>query len=301
MSMQENYPAESTWDAHVHCYPADAVNDPAAWAEQQQEPHWRRLVTTGPQGWADVDTLLRTMDRDGIERVLLQGWYWENPDTARLQNQWHAEWIRAHPDRLLAFAAVHPAWKDPLAELEAARSWGACGVGECLPQVQSPTGWNDPGWSRILEWTTDAGWPVCLHVTEPVGHEYPGRISTPLDELVAVMERYERQKWILAHWGGGLPFFALNKRVRRLLPNIWFDTAASPLLYDARVWLVVCHLVGPDRILFGSDFPLLLYPRHQQVPGWSGLLDELAESGLRADELAAIRGRNLRKLLMGLD
>lgn len=285
------------WDAHVHCYPAEVIADPAGWARRHGEPHWGRLVTTGPQGWADPDRLLLDMDAAGVEKVLLQAWYWQNPETSLLQNDWHAQWRARHPDRFLTCAAVHPALDDPVATLDAARQWGACAVGECLPQVQSPEGWQHPGWAQILEWSTRAGWPVCLHLTESVGHAYPGRVETPLMEIVALFEQHPGQKWLCAHWGGGLPFHSLNPRVRKALRRVWFDTAASPLLYDTRIWRSACDLVGPEKILFGSDFPLRLYPRRQTQPAWDLLLEEFDHSGLTTAEQQAIGRDNLAGLL----
>jgi predicted TIM-barrel fold metal-dependent hydrolase len=260
MNPEANALKEAIWDAHVHCYPREVIDDPEGWARRMKEPHWGHLVRTGPQGWADPEAFIRIMDRDGIEKVLLQAWYWENPDSALRQNEWHAEWINRYPGRFMASACMHPDMKDPIGELEAARQWGACAVGETLPQVQCADGWAHPGWRAIIEWTTAAAWPVCLHVTEPAGHDYPGRVETPLMELVEVFEAHPGQKWICAHWGGGLPFFMQNRRVRKALGNTWFDSAAGPLLYDRGIWGTVVDLVGPEKVLFGSDFPLLLHP-----------------------------------------
>ncbi len=272
------------------------IADPLGWARQQAEPHWGRLVSEGPQGWADPEALLRCMDRDGIETILLQAWYWENAETARLQNAWHAEWLDRHPDRLRACAAIHPDMSDPLEELKQAAEWGACAIGECLPQIQTPTGWLHPAWAAILEWATQQDWTFCLHVTETVGHDYPGRVDTPLMELVDLFEQHRGQKWLLAHWGGGLPFHSLNRRVRKALANVWFDSAASPLLYDSRIWRTVHDLLGPEKILFGSDFPLLLYPSRERSPGWSRLLQELESSGLPESSLQAILSDNFSAL-----
>lgn len=285
------------WDAHVHCYPAEVAADPAGWAAEHGEPHWADLVTNGPQAWADPDQLVGAMDREGIAKVLLQAWYWENPDTAHLQNEWHAEWLRRHPDRFMACAAIHPAMKDAPAELEAARRWGARAVGECLPSIQDARGWRNPAWEGILDWTTRHGMPLCIHLTEPVGHAYPGRVDTPLPEIVGLFEQHPGQKWICAHWGGGLPFYSLNRRVRKALGNVWFDTAASPLLYDARIWKQVFDLVGPGKIMFGSDFPLRLYPRRESQPGWKSLLAELHASGIPAEARARITAGNLMGLM----
>lgn len=261
------------------------------------EKHWLDLVTNGPQGWAGPDDFIRQMDEDGIEKVLLQAWYWENPETARLQNEWHADWVNRHPDRFMASACIHPDMEDPVGELESAREWGAVAVGECLPQVQGPEGWSHPAWDTVIEWTTRAGWPITLHVTEAAGHDYPGRVETPLNELLQLFERHPEQKWLCAHWGGGLPIYSLNGKVRSLLRNVWFDSAAGPLLYDTRIWQTVIELLGPDKVIFGSDFPLLLYPGREKQPGWRRFLDEFKGSGLDDVQLEAVASANLAGLL----
>ena len=283
-------------DAHVHCYPKEVISDPVGWARKHNERHWERLVTEGPQGWADPDDLLRAMDDCGVEQVLLQAWYWENAETARLQNDWHSQWVARHPERFSACAAVHPDLPEISETLSSAEEWGAVGVGECLPQVQSSDGWRHPGWKEILDWTTAHHWPFCLHVTEPAGHSYSGRVETPLMETLAILEQHPDQKWLCAHWGGGLPFYSMNKRVKKALRNVWFDSAASTLLYDKRVWKAVCDLTGPDKILFGSDFPLRLHPGEPALAGWQGLIDEFRGSGLSAEELDLIGYGNMRRL-----
>lgn len=60
--------------------------------------------------------------------------------------------------------------------------------------------------------------------------------------------------------GGGLPFYEMNPRYKELFQNVRYDTAANPLLYDIKSIKTVISMVGPNRLLYGSDFPLLLYP-----------------------------------------
>ena len=283
-------------DAHVHCYPDEVAGDPQAFARIHGEDHWWNLVSSGPQGWADTDQLVQAMDRDGIDKAVLVGWYWQNPQSCRLQNDWYARSVQSYPDRLVAFAAVHPDDPDLQQQLEAARDWGAVGLGECFPAIQSAMGWKSPGWDTILKWTTDNDWPVNLHVTEPVGHDYPGRMETPLHELIEVFERYPRQKWICSHWGGGLPFYSLNKRISKALRNVWFDSAASPLLYSADVWKVALQLLGPKKILFASDFPLLLDPKADSAPNWKRILTQVDGCQFDRDTLRAITWENIHHL-----
>jgi hypothetical protein len=49
--------------------------------------------------------------------------------------------------------------------------------------------------------------------------------------------------------------------VREVLARAYVDTAATPYLYSPQVYRVVAQLLGSERILFGSDFPLLPYRR----------------------------------------
>ena len=116
--------------------------------------------------------------------------------------------------------------------------------------------------------------PVNLHVTDPTAGEYPGRVETPLEHFVQLATDHPQVKFILAHWGGGLAFDSGNSA----LPNVYFDTAASPLLYGAEVWAKA----PAGRVLFGSDYPLVLYPQTGTAPEFVGIVREAQAAG--ADE-----------------
>jgi len=101
---------------------------------------------------------------------------------------------------------------------------------------------------------------------------------------------------ILAHWGGGLAFKGAPGG-EPLPPNLYFDTAASPLLYDAGVFRRAVERVGAGRVLYGSDYPLLLHPRASRTPEFGRFLGEIAGAGLGPQERAQILGSNIRRLL----
>ncbi len=287
----------SVIDVHTHHYPEEARQDPREWARRMGEPHWGQLVTDGPQGWADDSAYLAAMDAGGVGRAVLLGWYWERIETCLWHNSFHADCIRRHPDRWRAFAAVQPTagWAANERLLEQAYAAGLCGIGEVHPAAQGFS-FHDDTWLRICRWAQERQWPITLHVTEPVGHVYPGRLETPLMEIVAMVAGFPELPFIFAHWGGGLPFYMLNRRIAKVLRHCYFDTAASPLLYDARVWRTVVDLVGPERILFGTDFPLRLYPRRESRPSFRSLLEELEGSGLPSAARAAITSGNASRL-----
>lgn len=282
-----------TIDVHTHHYPDEVRRDPAGWAVPRGELNWSSLVTQGPQGWASAEEFLTALDEAEIDQAILLGWYWENIETCVWHNRFYAACLRAHPRRWRAFAAVQPTagWTANRTLLEEALAAGFSGIGEVQPIAQGFS-LRDEVWLKICQWAEAHDWPINLHVTEPAGHEYPGRVETPLMDYVWMAEQFPQVRFIFAHWGGGLPFFMLNRRVRKALKNCYFDSAASPLLYDTQIWTAVCGLIGPERVLFGTDFPLRLKPRHQSVPSIRLLRQELEDSGLSAEAIAKILGGN---------
>jgi predicted TIM-barrel fold metal-dependent hydrolase len=288
-----------TVDAHVHAYPAEIAASPAAWGRARGEGGWvARVAPEGKrslQGWADPDAMIAHMDAAGVDACVMQGWYWEHQETCDLQNGWHAEWIRRHPKRLFGFAAVQPAAGARAAEgLERALDAGLCGVGELLPQAQG-FGLDDPSWRRVVELAIRRRAPLTLHATDPSKGPSAGP-RTPLDAYIRLAREYPEATLILAHWGGGLAFRG-PPEAEALPPNLFFDTAASPLLYGPGVFRQAADRVGAARIIYGSDYPLMLYPRESRQAGFSRFLGEIAAAGLTAHERAQVLGSNIRKLL----
>ncbi len=288
----------SLLDVHVHHFPEAARRDPAAWGRARHEPHWVQLVTAGPQGWATDAELIAALDAVSPDAcAVLQGWYWEQAATCLEQNAFLLETARRSGGRLRVAVSVQPAAGVNTCRqaLEAADAAGACGIGELHPVAQGFS-FEDAAWSAICAFARQRNWPITLHVTEPVGHQYTGRVETPLEAYVAMAERFPDNRFIFAHWGGGLPFYCLNRRVAKALKNVWFDTAASPLLYHASVWEMVTAGIGASKILFGSDYPLRLYPRQEAQPSIRSLYQELQGTALSTPARSRICSENAAEL-----
>jgi predicted TIM-barrel fold metal-dependent hydrolase len=262
-------------DSHIHAYSDEVIADPVAWAERRNESFWAEFTAKSRiQGWSNCEETLRDMDKAGVEVAVLQGWYWENQSTCDEENAWHQKWVKAYPDRFVSLASIQPrAGKIALESLKTALENGFHGVGELHPGVQ---GWSldSDTWNEIAELCVKADATVCFHVTEPVGRTYAGKTETPLEAYAAFAKRMPGLKIVLAHWGGGMPFFMLNKWSRKDLANVYYDTAASPLVYTDEVWKNVVGMAGADRILFGTDYPLRVYPKNQAVPDFTMLAAE---------------------------
>jgi predicted TIM-barrel fold metal-dependent hydrolase len=99
--------------------------------------------------------------------------------------------------------------------------------------------------------------PLMLHSSEPVGHRYPGKGTATPDRLLEFISVNPDLKIVLAHWGGGLPFYELMPEVAEQTRNVVYDTAASTYLYRADVFQTVLGIVGVERVMWGSDHPVL--------------------------------------------
>lgn len=284
-------------DAHVHLYPEEVDRDPAAWAAARGEQHWAVLCTRRRRDGRPVQTLptvsglLAAMDAAGVEKAVLLGWYWEHAATCAWQNRFYAQTVRAHPDRLAAFATVHPGVgvDEARREMRRACDEGLIGLGELSPHSQGYS-IDDDTFRSVLDYAAELGWPVNLHVTDPQSRPFPGRVETPAADFLRLAQRHPQTTFILAHWGGLLP---LTNPEFRTLPNVNYDTAASPLLYGSEVWSRAIKTIGAERILFGSDFPLNLYPKLDETPGLVRLVQEARTAGVSD----AVLGGNVARLL----
>jgi hypothetical protein len=129
---------------------------------------------------------------------------------------------------------------------------------------------------------------LLTHASEPVGHSYPGKGDVTPDVLYPFIERYPDLPIVCAHWGGGLPFYALMPEGRRAMEFVYFDTAASPFLYSPEIYHQVIQLVGAERILFGTDYPLMKQSR---------VLNEINSLDLPRETRELILSGNARRLL----
>ncbi len=289
-------------DAHTHFFPSELARDPRSWAKANGEPHWVDLVAPvggkSIQGWAVAESMLRDMDDAGVDQAILLGWYWQRQETCRWHNREAAELLRQYPDRFKAFAACNASAppESVLLVLEEAESMGFSGVGELLPPVQGYD-LQAPGLQALLDFASSRSWPVNLHVTEPVGHPYPGRQPTPLEPLAQMAAENPRNTFIFAHLGGLLPFYELNPKVSRALGNVFYDTAACPLLYDLKAIPLAARVVGHEKILWGTDYPLRIFPASQKDPEFKTFLRLLERNeDLTPIALQSILGRNVERL-----
>ena len=234
---------------------------------------------------AAAEDLVHAMDQDGVDRSVAMGIGWTDHGLAREVNDYIIESARKYPERIIGFCSVNPAWGEAAArEVERCASAGLVGIGELHADTQRFDLADTDTMRPLLEVADEYGLIITAHTSEPVGHLYQGKGHTTPRLTMRFIENaraYPNVKIICAHWGGGLPFYALMPEVKDALENVWFDTAASPFLYSPKVFSSVANLVGVEKILPASDFPLLRFRRIQSQVEESGMmLEEFSGGGI---------------------
>jgi predicted TIM-barrel fold metal-dependent hydrolase len=247
-------------DFHTHVVPPQIKKNHNKYVDS--DPCFAILYSDKKAKLATADELIASMDKDGIDISVMANIGWTTHDLCVETNDYILESIARYPDRLIGFCTVQPnSYDAAIAEIERCAKEGIRGVGEMRPDVQYFNLLDEEIMAPFIEVIRKYNLILLTHTSEPVGHNYPGKgIITP-DILYPFITRFPDLTIVCAHWGGGLPFYALMPEVKRAMNNVFFDTAASPFLYSPQVYNHVIQLVGGDRILFGSDYPLLAQSR----------------------------------------
>jgi uncharacterized protein len=274
-------------DSHVHLTPKRVREDRSSYCLSDRA--FGELYSSPKARLAGETDIIAHLDRSGIDKAVVFGFPWTDPELIRINNDEVWNLYDRFPHRIIPFAVLCATGGDNAAE-EAARTIGGgfSGLGELAVY---DGGWNVAGLAAfdaaVDEAARGAG-PVLIHVNEPVGHGYPGKIPVDFAALLDFISRHSRTDFILAHWGGGLLFYALMKEVGEALSRTRFDTAASPFLYGARIFDVSLRILGPNRIIFGTDFPLLGAERY---------LRQIEEAGVSPFDRTSILGGAIELLL----
>ena len=274
-------------DGHTHIFPEEVRKDRQAYCKRDQG--FSSIYKNSKARMAGVEDLIASMDEYGIERSIICGFPWSEPDLCSLHNRYLMESASRYPHRLIVFIILlfsDPGWSEK--ELVGCLKEGVRGVGEIAFYHREMTPQDIGAVKPILTQMGKKGIPLLLHVNETLGHSYPGKGVTPLERFYDLIVSFPNLPIVLAHWGGGLPFYELMPEVAKGMANVYYDTAASPYLYSKRIYAIASEIVGVKKILFGTDFPLLSPRKYFQ---------ELEESGLSKDDQRKILGLNLSSLL----
>jgi hypothetical protein len=274
-------------DFHTHIFPPELKENREQYLGR--DPCFDHLYSDPKAKLATAEDLIASMDREGIDLSIVLNIGWTSHQMCVETNDYILEAISRYPKRLVGFCAIQPkAGEAAIAELERCARGGMRGIGEMRPDIQGFDLGDEAAVRTMVEAAAEHQFILLPHASEPVGHLYSGKGNITPDILYRFICHFPQIPIVCAHWGGGLPFYALMPEVGAALTNVFFDTAATPFLYRPHIFRHVADIVGIDKILFGSDYPLLS-PRR--------IISELRSVGLGEEAESLILGGNARRIL----
>jgi hypothetical protein len=254
----------------------------------KEEPFFSFIYADKEERMIGVEELLKAMEENGVKQSVVCGSPWQGMGAVCRENDYLLESAQKYPAKIVPFITLPHEAKAAIAELERCKGAGARGVGEMAPGTYGDRLWATETMRLIFEAVKEKGLPILIHVNEPVGHPYPGKGRLGLSEIEALVNALQGIKAVLAHWGGGFFFYELMPEIAAMCQGVYYDTAASPFLYNKKIYKTAISIIGPHRIVLGSDYPLISPQRYKR---------EMQEAGLGEEELAAILQLNAQRLL----
>ncbi len=274
-------------DSHTHVFPKKIRENKEFFF--QGEPEFALLYGSPESRMVGTSQLIQMMDEQGVSQSVIFGFPWKNPDTARYHNDYIIESVQQYPERLKGLACFDLLWKDAAKETRRSMEAGLSGAGELAFYLSGIDEVALNALAPVMEVLREYGNAPCLvHTNEPIGHEYPGKTPVSLKQIYTMAKRFCDNRIILAHWGGGIFLYhAMKRQTKEVLKNIWYDTAASVFLYEPAIYDIAAASGVIDKVLFGSDYPLVPPERYYR---------DIQASGLSAQQKEQILGKNAARL-----
>ena len=274
-------------DFHTHIFPP--------WIRERRAEYDRRdscfsLLYSDPKArLVTAEELIASMDEAQVDLSVVLNIGWVSHELCVETNDYILDSISHYPDRLVGFCSIQPRAGDAaLVELERCARAGARGIGEMRPDIQGFDLTDKTIMQPLVNIALRHDLIFLTHSSEPVGHQYAGKGNITPDILYSFILDFPGLKTVCAHWGGGLPFYALMPEVAKALTNVFFDTAATIWLYQPQIFKQVSDIIGSDKILFGTDYPLISQGR---------IMAQIKFAGLTEEDRTKISGGNAQKLL----
>jgi predicted TIM-barrel fold metal-dependent hydrolase len=229
-----------------------------------------------------IDATVGAMDAAGVDVAMLSAWH--GPEGSLIANDEVAEWIAAHPHRFRGLAAV-----DLRRPVPAARELRRC-VEELAFRGLRIVHWlweappTDPRCYPLYAAAAELGVPVCLQVGH-TGPLRPSEFGRPIPYVDRIALDFPEVTFVCGHIG--YPWTEEMVAVARKHPNVVIDTSAYTVRRYPPELVAYLRGDGGEKVLWGSNFPMI--PPDRALRG----LDDL---GLEDETRAAFLGGNAARV-----
>lgn len=223
-------------DAHAHIFPAKIAQK----ASDGIGGFYGMAMTYD----GTLETLMKEGGAAGVDRFIVQS-VATVPAQVRSINNFIAESVREHPDKLIGFGAMHPDFEDIGGEVERVISLGLKGLK--LHSDFQQFNIDDERAFPIYE-AAEGRLPILFHMGD-----YRYDYSSP-ERLARVIRRFPKLTAIGAHfagwsmWDKGADIFAGG--------SIYSDLSSSLYALTPEHAVELIRRIGADRVMFGTDYPM---------------------------------------------
>lgn len=274
-------------DFHTHVFPPEICKHREKYC--RRDPWFAELYSNPGASMVTADDLILEMEQSGVDISVTFSFGWSDPGLIEECNSYVIDAVNRYCGRLYGMAVIQPnAGTRAVRELERCALAGLIGMGELMPHGQGYRLSDIHLLSPLMEVVKQHQLLILSHCSEPIGHQYPGKGNVSVQDVVAFLTAFPDVRFIAAHWGGGLPFYALMPEIQQLTAHVWYDTAATIYLYRDAIFPTVAQMVGADRILFASDYGLLRQKR---------VINHIRQTTLSEEQQQLVLGKNAEQLL----
>ena len=239
-------------DIHSHIYPAKiATKATAAVGTFYDYPMFAEEFAAAqaadgrePDPWGTPEQLLAAAEGCPVSHFAVLG-VATKPQQVESVNNFLIGQCEAHPN-FIGFASMHQDFADPEAELRRVKAAGLVGI-KIHPDIQG-VNLDDERLMRVYEACERLDLTVTLH-TGDYRHDF----SHPR-RLVNVLHAFPRLRVNGAHFGGWSIYDLAVEYLEH--ERCFMDASSSFAFLGRRRTRELIELYGPERIMFGSDFPM---------------------------------------------
>jgi uncharacterized protein len=221
-----------------------------------------RPIDANPQLYASPEMHWKAYAASAAARIVVLGFRSRFLDID-VPNEYVAEYVQRHPDRLVGFAAVDPCDSDPAGELESAvQGLGLKGLK--LSPVYQNFALLDPRMQPVYQKAQQLTIPILFHMGASFARRTPIKFGHP-EQLEDIALAFPDLKMCIAHMGH--PWQLETIVLLRKHPHIYADLSGMHThpweLYNTLRMALEYGVL--HKLFFGTDFPF--YTAEQTISG----------------------------------
>lgn len=221
-------------DVHSHAFPKDIAKKAIDFISN----YYNIQLTLG----ATLNDVIKSAKRANITKVAIHSTA-TTPGQVENINNWISQ---IDNDMVIKFGSLHPEYRQIEKELNRMEKMGIKGI-KLHPEFQQFYV-NDKNMFEIYEMIQDR-FIILFHAGDEV-FEY----SHPR-YLREVIDNFPKLKLIIAHMGGYMRWDEAEKFL--VGQNLYFDTSSTLFVLPEARMIDIIRKHGPEKILFGTDYPII--------------------------------------------